>query len=177
MKWETGLSNWRAVRRIVEPQDNYTVMMSEEVGEYREAVKSDDWHEQVDAICDMLVLTTNQITTEQAAMLDRPIELMSIIEDIELLLENYEFGADNSTILHSIDSFCREQLIALGVVPDLAMKQVVKHISSRVIDPTKQADWDAGLLSKWPKDPNQEPDTIYEPNYNLCRLQNRSHYV
>jgi len=56
-------------------------------------------------------------------------------------------------------------------VPELALKQVARHISARCIDPAKKADWDAGKLDKWPKDPNQDPATLYEPDYNVCRAK------
>jgi len=62
------------------------------------------------------------------------------------------------------------QLTKLGFNPQLVLKQTVKHVHSRKIDPDKAEAFKRGELLKWPKDPNQNPNTIYEPNYNLCKL-------
>jgi hypothetical protein len=174
VKWQASLANWRSVRNIIDPQDNYVDMMSGSEGEISEfilATETDDWHEQVDAICDMLVLTTNQIATEKSVPGDGDIVQFETIPSIEGILTMYQFGSDNANVLYPITKFCNFKLTDLGVIPDLAMKQTLKEISSRKIDPAKEADWNAGKLDKWPKDPNQDPSTLYKANYNLCRTK------
>ena len=55
---------------------------------------------------------------------------------------------------------------------DLVMKQVVKHISSRNQDQEQASrDWSD---EKWKKQADQNPDTIYQPDYTLCRLAKNS---
>ncbi len=59
-----------------------------------------------------------------------------------------------------------------GYNTDLAMKQVVKHISSRKQDPIQHKEWLAnGQSGKWRKDPNQDPSTIYTADYSTCRMK------
>jgi len=39
-------------------------------------------------------------------------------------------------------------------------------------DPQQAIEWgNSGKSGKWQKDRNQPVDTIYQPNYNLCKLQ------
>lgn len=139
-------------------------MMTEEEHEYESALKADDWNEQVDAICDQIVLTVNQAELE----LDSPAWGGAYLVTST---EPYVFGKDNRNFFLGKRDSLTSKLIELGVVPDLAMKQVVKHISSRVIDPDKEADWNVGKIDKWPKWKQQPAETIYEPNYNLCRAK------
>jgi len=88
------------------------------------------------------------------------------------LLSQYDHTDDqpaNLGTLHAIKKQLLLDLSDLQVIPELALKQTVKHISSRRIDPAKAADWASGKLSKWPKDPAQKD--VYEPNYNLARCR------
>jgi len=140
-------------------------MMEEEHNdELLPAIDEGDWYEQVDANCDMIVLTTNQIVTERTT---HPV----LVEDWEVThaLDAYVFGEDNGKCFYSILRRCTNNLTNLGVIPDLAMKECCKEINSRRIDPTKEDDWNAGKLSKWPKDKAQA-DT-YKANYELCRTK------
>jgi len=76
-------------------------MVPEEIAEFRLAVASSDWHEQVDAICDIQVLTTNQIATENASSNDI-FEITSIGELGDAISNVYKFGKDNGIVLSSI---------------------------------------------------------------------------
>ena len=64
------------------------------------------------------------------------------------------------------------EIALMGYDLDLVMKQVVKHISSRVQDPVQHAEWLAsGPSGKWKKDPSQDPSTLIEPDYTTCKLK------
>lgn len=77
--------------------------------------------------------------------------------------------------LADIMVFTANELALMGYDLDLVMKQVVKHISSREQDPLQAISWRMeGPDGKWKKNPNQDPSTIYEPNYSVCKL-NKAH--
>ena len=164
MHYVEGLASWRAVRNITKPQTNYPEMTISELSEISAANGADDWSEQVDGYCDVLVLAENQSQLELGTTAQT---IHSSNDTIYSHLSNYEFGANNAAVFNHIASICFAQLRELGVIPGLAMKQCVKHISSRRIDPSKEADFLSGKLQKWPKDPNQTD--VYQPNYELAR--------
>ncbi len=166
MNWKSSLAKWRSVRKITKPQTNYLVMMSEEVDEYAAAVSNNDWVEKVDAICDQLVLTTNQAVLEEVSA------EVGAFYNVKDCLDRYQFGNDNSQYLNRISEICLDELYSLGVVPALAMKECLKEISSRKIDPLLEADWLEGKLDKWPKW-KQQPDT-YKANYKLAKRKQYS---
>ena len=77
--------------------------------------------------------------------------------------------------LADIMVFTANELALMGYDLDLVMKQVVKHISSRQQDPAQAHIWDThGPSGKWEKDSSQDPSTIYEPDYSVCKL-NKAH--
>jgi len=143
MKWQASLKKWREDRNIgKQSHEVFTSMIAEELQEYQVAVTNDDWHEQVDAICDQIVLTTNH-------------------------LAHYP---DREDLKKSLDTLLTLDLPNLGIVPDLAMKQCLKEISSRVQDPVQAEDWKVnGPSGKWQKDRNQDPSTLYKADYKLAK--------
>lgn len=173
MKWQHSLTNWRKQRNLTGPQSGYLDMMSEELEEGVVALAAKDWHEQVDSVCDQLVLTTNCIEQTLPLVPDysRTYWADGITKSQLLAQFTGDEPFEDLQALYGIVDLLTAELTSLGVVPDLAMKQALKHISARIIDPDKQADWDAGKLNKWPKHPNQPADTLYEPDYNLCKVR------
>ena len=147
MNWAASLAKWRADRDIqAQPESVFVSMIEEEREEYRDAVKANDWEEQVDAVCDQIVLTSNHL----------------------------HFHPDRLDLIEALDNLLTIDLPALGVVPDLAMKQTLKEISSRVQDPSQKQKWSEQggnvLGEKWQKDKNQASSTLYKANYNVCKL-------
>jgi NTP pyrophosphatase (non-canonical NTP hydrolase) len=61
------------------------------------------------------------------------------------------------------------EITKLGFNPELVLKQTVREITSRKIDPTKEEVFHNTPGMKWPKDPNQDKSTLYKANYNLCK--------
>jgi len=57
MKWTQGVKNWAKERNLIALQPNYIEMMQEEAQEGSDAAQADDWHEQIDSVCDQLILT------------------------------------------------------------------------------------------------------------------------
>ncbi len=154
MKWQSSLKIWREDRGITQqPNSVYQEMMDSEKLEFRDAVIADDWHEQVDAVCDQLVLTENHINL--------------IDQDDLVYLDQLLVTAINLVT----------ELTDLGVVPDLAMKQTLKEISSREQSPEQAAKWkeQGGNITgeKWQKDPNQDPATLYKADYNLTKATHK----
>ena len=93
-------------------------------------------------------------------------------------LHEYSVAKHSNDIDGTIDAIADLIVLAAneaeleGYNIDLVMKQVVKHIASRNQDPEQASrDWSD---EKWKKDPNQDPSTIYQPDYTLCRLSKNS---
>ena len=174
MKWVNGLKHFRESRGLTTLQPNYLDMMSEELDEYEAAVKAADWDEQVDAVCDQLVLTENCIQQTHPLVTDYQRTGFSDEPTKAQLLAQYVGTEpdDDLDVLYAIADLLELELLDLGVVVDLAMKQCVKHISCRVQDPIQAARWqaDPSLIGteKWQKDRSQDPATIFQPDYRLC---------
>ena len=96
---------------------------------------------------------------------------------VEMIEEELQEYKDATTVEERIDAIADIMVFATneceleGYDLDLVMKQVVKHISARTQDPQQVTDWlNNGPSGKWMKNPNQDPATLYEPNYALCRM-------
>ena len=154
MKWIDSLRKWREDRGITyQGAEVYDQMMIEEDNEYYEAHRNNDWPEKVDAICDKIVLTENQIA----------------------LMPNSPNGKETKKLYRSMVKKFKEDLLGLGVDPDLAMKQTLKEISSRKQDPDQAKRWaqlkadGKPIKEKWQKDKKQDPSTLYKANYLLAK--------
>ncbi len=59
--------------------------------------------------------------------------------------------------------------------PELALKQVVKEITSRKQNPEQVSRWAATPslqdVEKWQKDLNQDPSTLYKADFSTCKLK------
>lgn len=61
MKWKDSLRVWRRDRNIIKPQGTYISMITEELNEYTDAQNSSDIEGMIDAIADIIVLSTNEM--------------------------------------------------------------------------------------------------------------------
>lgn len=102
----------------------------------------------------------------------------AIISMLEEELTEYSDARDVSDEAEMVDAMAdiivlaSNELALMGYDLDLVMKQCVKHISSRVQDPTQAEEWRMSSPSgKWLKDKSQDPSTIYQPDYTVCRLK------
>ncbi len=100
---------------------------------------------------------------------------------IEEELQEYYVAYVNSEEHGMVDAladimvFTANEIALMGYDLDMVMKQVVKHISSRQQDTLQAISWRMeGPDGKWTKDKSQDPSTIYEPDYTLCRLSKAS---
>ena len=100
------------------------------------------------------------------------------VATIDEELAEYEEAFNGSDEHGMIDALADVMVITaneialMGYDLDLVMKQVVKHISSRVQDPVQYEEWlRNGPSGKWKKDPNQNPSTLIEPDYTTCKLK------
>lgn len=100
---------------------------------------------------------------------------------IEEELQEYYVAYVNSEEHGMVDAladimvFTANEIALMGYDLDLVVKQVVKHISSRQQDHLQQEDWiKNGPSGKWRKWADQDPSTIYEPDYTICRLSKAS---
>lgn len=172
MKWQAGLKQFRESRGLTQLQPDYLDMLSEEISEYTTAVQSDDWYEQVDAICDQLVLTTNCIEQTLPLVANYKQSYWEPEVTKPQLLAHYtgDEPSDDLDTLYRIAELLTDELTSLGVIPALAMKACVKYINGRQQDPAQATEWqaDPSLVgtTKWLKDKSQ---ILEKPNYNLCK--------
>jgi len=96
---------------------------------------------------------------------------------VPAIQEELQEYLDATTDHDRIDAICDIIVFAVneleleGYNIDLAMKQVVKHISSRIQDPIQAFEWlQLGPSGKWQKWKLQPAETLYEPDYTICRL-------
>lgn len=61
MKWKDSLRTWRRDRNITQPQGTYVSMITEELEEYIDAQNDSDIEGMIDAIADIIVLSTNEM--------------------------------------------------------------------------------------------------------------------
>jgi len=186
-QWKHNLSLYRQTRGIDKPQTVYTEMMIEEYNECVEALNSNDIHEEIDGLCDMLVLTTNQLTLEFPGSLDK--QTIYVDDGVSSLLESnlhtnilsYEYknirSKDMYNLLNLITAQLRQLVTIKGYDVDCCMLEVVKHISAREQLPAQKVKWElqGGNLKgeKWLKDKDQDISTLYEPNYDRCKLKGK----
>jgi predicted HAD superfamily Cof-like phosphohydrolase len=97
---------------------------------------------------------------------------------LEEELTEYSDARDDSDEAGMVDALAdsivlaSNELALMGYDVDLVMKQCVKHISARVQDPDQYLDWTVnGPSGKWQKWKDQPSDSIYEPDYTVCRLK------
>ena len=178
-KWFNCLAKWRSDRALISPSDKYVCMMLEEiVDELVPATLEFDTHEIVDAWADQIILTENQACLEQIS-LDHDKQLSGTSDDVLSILNNeYRFESeDNSIELQAIYSICNYNLAQLGYNTELVLKLVCKHISSRRQDANQARRWKLNpelcKSEKWSKDRNQNPSTIYQPDYSTCKLKQK----
>lgn len=111
---------------------------------------------------------TNQIiqynTIRELTLFNGDAEVRMLSQELRELVD--AIAANN---LHDIiDALNDIRVLATGAVwklgqePELSLKQTAKHILSRKGTFNTET-------GKWEKDRNQDPSTIYEPNYNLSK--------
>jgi hypothetical protein len=67
--------------------------------------------------------------------------------------------------------FCENELALEGYDSTLCLKQVMKHLNCREQDAEQKADWEKnGPSGKWKKSLKQDPETLYQPDYSVCKL-------
>jgi len=88
------------------------------------------------------------------------------------------------TNIHEIIDAANDAIVVLaglitkfGYNPHLTLKQTVREISSRQQNPKQAFHWksnpDLVGKTKWQKDINQDPSTLYKADYNTCKLHSK----
>ena len=184
------LDKWRAERKLsIESQrEGYIRNVMEELGELAEAIKTNNEHEYIDALCDIMVFTGNLI---EASFFDKHVKeatmeslqkefeeyfLKNSRNDLVLLVQHVCYLAervydpdvtDTPCILGNfIDIYhvCNYLAKEKGYNLDLTMKEVLKQINSR------QGAWNEDL-KKWVKDTSDEAKSKeYQANFYRCKL-------
>lgn len=75
-------------------------------------------------------------------------------------------------IIQDIQVFCTNETELMGYDNIKCNEEVFKHINCRKQDPNQKIEWQQfGANGKWQKDKNQNPNEIYQPNYEACKIQ------
>ena len=157
MTWQEQLTQWRFDRNLTEPTDAYIFMMNEES---EEAKAAESTYELIDALADLIVLTTNQAALEQSTL---DFTQRQVVEPLPELLAQYQLGNDNSSIFQQIYAGCSLTIYQLGFALDKVMLETVKEISSR----TGAMDESTG---KWTKFTTPEAKALwYKADYSTCK--------
>lgn len=89
--------------------------------------------------------------------------------------EHCTFKSLNLEIIDAIQDiqvFCVNETELMGYDNIKCNEEVFKHINCRKQDPDQRIEWQQfGVNGKWQKDKNQNPNEIYEPNYEACKIQ------
>lgn len=166
-----GLDAWRDERHIsIESQKaGYLVNVMEELGELAQALRKNNEHEIIDALCDIAVFTIN-------AGADIYWENKNIGIEIDDIYEMAEYGdlmcdCGAFSLYFSADCFnkilydCAVLAKNLGFNFKIAMLETIKEISSR----TGSYDENA---KKWVKDTSDEAKAKwYKANYERARIE------
>ena len=149
---------WGAERKLTDLNiANEQAMIAEEEQEYKDAVKANDTHEMVDALCDFYVIFTQTIA-----------KVVNSVDDISS--EDYTWLLDKYNKYLSIP----QQIEDLGYDFFCCMHEVIKEISSRKQDPEQAKRWANGEIEaaeKWQKWKQQPKDTLYKANFELCKKE------
>lgn len=82
------------------------------------------------------------------------------------------FIIDILDTIQDIQVFCINETELMGYDNIKCNEEVFKHINCRKQDPSQKIEWQQfGANGKWQKDKNQNPNEIYQPNYEKCRIQ------
>ena len=158
MTWQEQLTQWRLERNLIEPTDAYIAMMQEEA---EEAIAAQSEHELIDALADLIVLTTNQAALEQSIL---DFNIRRETPDFKVLLAQYQLGADNTQVFQQLYAGCALSIYKLDYDLDKVMHETIKEISSR----TGAMNESTG---KWTKFTTPEAQALwYKADYSTCKL-------
>lgn len=158
------------------------------IEELAPATLINDVEEIVDALADTIVIAVGELTKLGHKPYPLPTKLnpQLVIEQSTLVklterLDQFKEAVlitDNQTVvvntLHDIIQVAAEGLLELKYQPTLVLKQIVKHIQSRLPDPIQAAAWASGNRQpgeKWVKDKSQDPSTLYEVDFSTCKFK------
>ena len=172
MKWRASLEIWRTQRNIQLTNDFYD-MITEEIKEFNDA---ENINEIIDALCDIIVFTENQLVLENLHInytkrISHTMTQQEVSNYLITTLEAYCVGASNNqNIFQSLYSVAASYIEQLGYSVSLVMKETLKEIQSRRQNPLQKKEWEEnGPKGKWLKDKMQDETTLYKAKYNLCK--------
>lgn len=100
-----------------------------------------------------------------------------INENVNIFLNQFINGREPISNTNTLDAiqdiqvFCINETELMGYDNIKCNNEVFKHINCRKQDPKQKELWaEMGANGKWLKDTNQNPNEIYEPNYESCKL-------
>ena len=176
------LESWRTVRRLTTDgqREGYLSNALEEMAEYGDAARSNDGHQKIDAICDLLVFSGNIVPISSLIsneIMDIPVPEKHTLQFLAKKMSAYKRVADKvvegekseeaSLALYELFAIC--EIIAREDGYDLfkSLKEVAKQINSRT------GAW-SPEKNKWIKDTSPEAKAKeYQANFDKCRLNIR----
>ena len=146
---QSQIIDWNIVRNNIDYDEASELDMY--ASEAQEEIDAEgDIHEIIDAKCDKFVLMVGALAKSGYA--NKGLS--------EAMLVNYEEFKE-----------IPERVNSLGYCFRRAMKECLAEINSREQDPQQAKDWaENGASSKWLKNVNQNPDTLYKADYSKALL-------
>jgi hypothetical protein len=97
--------------------------------------------------------------------------------EVDMLISEAKEFRDAYTEHEEVDGLADTIKVSVGALfkkgynPEMVLNEMLKHISSRKQDTQQKEVWDKwGASGKWQKQKDQDPSTLYEPNYERCKL-------
>lgn len=146
---QAQIIDWNIVRNNIDYDEASELAMY--ASEAQEEIDANgDIHEIIDANCDKFVLMVGALAKSGYA--NKGLS--------EAMLVNYEEFKE-----------IPKRVKSLGYCFKKAMKECLAEINSREQDPQQAKDWaENGASSKWLKNVNQNPDTLYKADYSKALL-------
>lgn len=181
------LKEFRENRRIAIKQqlDSIVPNLLEELTEFSRSKNIEDM---LDALTDMMVFIINSVDYEPIILYDKVssnvrniwlhvnifIEKPVIMVMESLLWYSKHCKDSNIDVVSVILTKLIEYILLLGYDPIKCLLEVSKHILSRQQDKDQAKRWSTGIIApddlKWLKDKNQDPYTLYYPDFSKAKL-------
>jgi|GEM_PF-6670606 len=167
------LETWREARNMQDNEFFVEEQVASMTDECTEVLLAKTVEHKAEELCDIAIFAINGLgllKIEYKAKATKWSGLPSIMRALSNILEeNSERMA--GVELNYIIKFCENTVNELGYNFKKMMMEKIKVISSRMQDPDQAKDWELnGASGKWKKWELQDKNTIYDANFESCRL-------
>ena len=167
------LRRWREARNMQDNEFFVEEQVASMTDECKEVLLADTDEHKAEELCDIAIFAINGLgllKIEYKQKVTKWSGLPSIMRALSNILEeNSERMA--GVELNYIIKFCENTVTELGYDFKKMMMEKIKVISSRMQDPEQAKDWELnGASGKWKKFEGQDKNTLYDANFESCKL-------